>query len=133
MANPNANTHPAKGNGYDPKTVNSFAARLDGLDAELESERGKYMKRCHELRDDISDILDEAKDKGIPKKAFKAVRKAAKYERKATRAREDLEPDHQDSFDLIKQALGEFADTALGKATLSRATKENTTANAMTS
>lgn len=120
-------TAPAHGpNGYDPKTVNSFAARLDNLDTELESERGKYMKRCRELRDDIGAVLDEAKAKGIPKKSFKAVRKAANHQRKAERARDDLEPDEQDSFDAIAIALGaDFASFGLGKARLDRAAAKN--------
>lgn len=113
-------------NGYDKKTVNSFAARLDSIDEELESERGKYMKRCRDLRDDAATVLDEAKAKGIPKKSFKAVRKANKHMRKAKAARDDLEPDEADSFDAIAIALGEdFASFGLGKARLDRAAAKN--------
>jgi hypothetical protein len=119
-------------NGYDKKTVYSYGARLDALDEELESERGKYMKRCRELREEIGSVLDEAKAKGIPKKSFKAVRKAARYQRKAERARDDLEPDEQDSFDAIAIALGaDFASFGLGKATLDGHAAKNQTVDSL--
>lgn len=125
-------TDAAATNGYDKKTVNSYAARLDSIDEELETERGKYMKRCRELRDDIGEVLDEAKAKGIPKKAFKAVRKASKYQRKAERARDDLEPDEQDSFDALAIALGtDFGSFGLGKATLEGHAAKNEAVNSL--
>lgn len=103
-------------NGFDPDVLKSFVDRIDNLDEEIASAKGAYMKRARELRDDKNGIFDEAKDKGIPKKELKAVLKARNFQRKAEAAREDLEGESQDTFDLIAHALGEFVDTPLGQA-----------------
>lgn len=108
-------------NGVDQEKVKSFVSRIDNLNDEIASEQGSYMKRCRELKDDIKDILEEAKSAGIPPKVLKAVLKARDLERKAEQARDDLDNEDQDIFDNIADALGVFADTPLGAAAVAKA------------
>jgi uncharacterized protein (UPF0335 family) len=108
-------------NGFDPALLKGFVQRIDTLKDEMASAKGAYMKRARECREDINDILTEAKDKGIPKKELKAVLKARDYQRKADAARDDLEGDAQDTFDAIAHALGGLGDTPLGQAALAAA------------
>lgn len=105
-------------NGFDPSTVNSFVARIENRHDELLKERSTYMLACKGIRGEIAEILDEAKDKGIPKRALKSVIKARELEVKAARVREELEAEDQESHDLIRQALGDLADLPLGQAVL---------------
>lgn len=104
-------------NGLDPEKANSYVGRIENLHKDLDTLRGKYMSECKVVREDIKVVLDEAKDDGFPKKSLKAVVKTRELERKAKACREDLaDIDDMDKFDLIRDALGDFADTDLGRA-----------------
>lgn len=106
-------------NGFDPQKVQGFVARIESLHADIASIMGKAMSDCKSVHEDIKIVYDEAKDEaGIPKKALKSVIKARDLERKADEVREDLEPDTQETYDQIRFALGDLADTPLGQAAL---------------
>ncbi len=108
---------PATHNGYSPDALKKYVSAITGIEDEMASEQGEYMSFCASKREEIKDIIDTAKDKhGIPKKAFKAVLKAKKLEAKAARARDELDTQEIDDFDLIRHALGDLADTPLGQA-----------------
>ena len=105
-------------NGYDPAKVGKFVGDIEKIMAQMESEKGSYMARMKGFREDISAIYDEAKDAGLPKKEMKAVVKARELERKVEKLRDGLTDDQQDAFDLLRHALGDLADTPLGRAAL---------------
>jgi len=110
-------TTPAKTNGFDPEKTKSYVGRVENLHKDLQTERGKYMATCKAIREDIKVVFAEAKDEGFPNKSLKAVVKARELERKANAQRDDLgDLDLQDKFDMIRHALGDLADTPLGKA-----------------
>lgn len=98
--------------------VKEYVARIERLHGDLRSQQGEYMRECRTIRADMKTIYDEAKAAGIPKKELKAVVKARDLERRAAGIREDLEGDEQDTFDRIRLALGDLADTPLGQAAL---------------
>ena len=92
--------------------------------ATLETYKGEHMQRCKSVREQMSDVYDRAADAGIPKRALKAVVKAKALEAKAEAARLDLDDeDTIESFDQIRVALGDFADTPLGNAAVTPAAK----------
>jgi len=109
------------GNGYPPEIVKGFIGRIEECEAEIMREHMAYMGKVKELREDIGEILEEAKTKGIPRKALRLVVKTRKKQAELERIREDLEGDEQDQYDLIQHALGDLADTAIGRDALSRA------------
>lgn len=107
---------PASSNGYDPKVLQAVVERIEDIEDEIAALTGEHLSRCKVHREGIKDILNEAKDaNGIPKKELKAVLKSRKLERKAKEAREELEDDEQESYDMIRHALGDLADLPLGK------------------
>lgn len=108
------------GNGYPATVVKGFVKEIEALDAEREELHMAYMKKCGKLNEQKSDIYDAAKDKGIPRKALRAVVKVRATEAKAEKMRDDLEQDEQDQFDLLRLALGDLEDTELGKAAMAR-------------
>ena len=103
----------------------AFTAILRHQD-KIASEQGKYMQRCAKIRSDIAAVYDQAKDHGITKKVLRAKVKHFNLLKKAEKAREDLELDEQNEFDLLSQKLGGLADLPLGKAALDRASGANT-------
>jgi uncharacterized protein (UPF0335 family) len=109
-------------NAINPDMVASFTNRIEGLLDELASAKGEYMRAARGIRDDINTIYGEAKDAGIPKRAFKAVIKARGLEKKLEACRGDLEEaDDIESYDQIRDALGDLGDLPLGRAVLDRA------------
>ncbi len=117
-------------NGFDAQKTQSFVDRIEALDRQKESERGAFMATCREIEDDKNEILEEAKGAGIPTKALKRVLKTRALERKVEAIRDALEDDEQDTFDLIRQALGDLQDTPLGQAALEKKTAKAKQASA---
>lgn len=103
-------------NGFEPETVKGFVARIERLHKDIASEKGSYAQAIGVIRGDIKEIFDEAKDAGIPKKELKAVIKTRALEARVAAARDDLEAEQQDTYDNIRLALGDLADTPLGEA-----------------
>lgn len=108
-------------NGIDPKIAQQFNKDILRQHEVLASLRGEYMKKCRDVREIISDIMDRAKDAGIPKKEFKAFLKQQELRAKAEAVIEKLEEDEQEIFEMIREAIGGLADTPLGQAALNRA------------
>jgi uncharacterized protein (UPF0335 family) len=106
---------------YDEAKTRDFVERIENLHADIASIMGEALLRCRGVHDDIKIVYQEAKDEAaIPKKALKKVIKARALEQKARAVREDLEAEDQDSFDRIRLALGDLADTPLGAAVLAQ-------------
>lgn len=90
--------------------------RLEAIQTEKDSEKGAYLKRCQEFNTRMDDILEEAKTKGLPKKALKGILKLREFDRKKEALVEALEDDQQQVLVSIQEALGAFIDTPLGAA-----------------
>jgi uncharacterized protein (UPF0335 family) len=103
------------------QSAKQYVDRIERLYDDLASEKGEYMRKAKTIREDIALVLDDAKTAGIPKKELKAVIKTRDLERRAQAIRDDLEADSQETFDQIRVALGDLADTPLGEAALDRA------------
>lgn len=107
------------GNGFDRDKTTGFVERIENLHADITAIMMEALSQCKSVHGDIAIVYQEAKDgAGIPKKALKKVVKARALEAKARAVREDLEGEDQDNFDLIRQALGDLADTPLGASVL---------------
>jgi uncharacterized protein (UPF0335 family) len=115
-----AEAEPAPSNGYPKTKVKDFVKRVETLEADIEDAHMKYMSKVGKIKADISDVLDEAKAAGLPRKELKKVLQTRKKEKQIEKLRDDLESDEQDRFDLLRLALGDLEDTELGKAALDR-------------
>lgn len=94
----------------------SYVERIEALMDELDAQREAFKSAAKEYRDDIKEIVEEAKGAGISAKSLKAVIKARALSRKADAARDALGAVDRDTFDNIRLALGDLADTPLGAA-----------------
>lgn len=118
---PIAAPRPAGSNGFNPEKTKAYVERVERLNDDITSIMLTALSKCKEVHGDIKIVYDEAKDTdGIPKKALKKVVKARQLEAKARKVREDLEGDEQDSFDMIRHALGDLAELPLGAAVLAK-------------
>ncbi len=103
-------------NGMDPEKLQAFVEAIDEHEAKKASAQGEYMQICKVQTEAINDILNDAKEAGIPKKELRRVLKVRKLEKKAAQERNDLDIVERETFDQIRFALGDLADTPLGEA-----------------
>lgn len=76
-----------------------FERRWDDLQSDLASLKGRYVSDCKEVRDDIKEMMQEAKERGIVLKPFKAHLKVRGLRNKIAEIRDELEPDDLSTFD----------------------------------
>jgi uncharacterized protein (UPF0335 family) len=95
--------------------------RIENLHDEIATERGIYMQKCRELREDVKSIVEEGKDQGIAPKALKGLVKFRALERRQQAIGDGLDIADQSDFETLCAALGDFADTELGQAAVESA------------
>lgn len=111
----------AKGNGYDRETLEHLLTDIDGADERLASLKGEYMANCKGPRQDIAAVFEQAKDSGIPVRAFKTLVKNRRLDRRIANNTSRLEADDAESYERLVTDLGDFVDLPLGQAALRRA------------
>ena len=110
--------HPI-GNGFDRDLCERLLRDIDAADAQLASLKGEYMANCKEPRNDIAEVFKQAKDKGLPTRAFRALVKNRRLDRKMAANVDRLEADDQANYDALVAGLGEdFCNLPLGQAAL---------------
>lgn len=110
-----------RGNGFDPAIAGPFVDRVEYLHADIGKLKSAFMLDCKSIQADIKEVMTEAKNAGIPKKALRNVVKKRKLERDIEGIREDLDGEDQDSFDQLVLAMDKYADTPLGAAAIDKA------------
>lgn len=113
-------------NGFDAAELKGVLSEIAEVDDELATLKGEYMAACKGPRQRIKEILATAKESGINIVAFREVLAKHRDDRKQERRIADLEADDASAYELMLDALGEFADTPLGKAALGRAKGDDT-------
>jgi uncharacterized protein (UPF0335 family) len=84
-----------------------YMQRIESKLDELESMRGSYMADCKVVREDIKEILGEAKDAGIAVKALKGLIEYRKLERKQEKIADGFDDiDESATYDQLVEALG---------------------------
>lgn len=104
-------------NGFDAETVNRMLGKIDGFDADLDSERGSYMKKCRNIREHITAVYEEAKGLGIPQKELRTLIKIRKGEASNARLYAELENDQQHVLKMLA-ATEKVADLPLWRAAI---------------
>lgn len=88
---------------------------------DLDTLRGEYMSECKVPRGKIRDAMAVAKESGVNMLAFRELVRGHLAERKRRKRIAALENDDKAALDEMLEALGPFADTALGQAAMLRA------------
>lgn len=103
----------------------SFVDQFEELEAEVASERGKFMAACRAIRERQKELLEDAKSQGVKKSVVKAIAKARELEAKARDMLADIEDDEDRSYAVdIRKALGDdFSTLPLGAAAVNAVEK----------
>lgn len=105
---------------FDVSKVPSFVERVETVQDEIDDIMEAAREECAPLREDIEEIKKEAHEEfSIPRRELNAKISERRARRKADAIRDRLSPEQQDNFDQMSKALGELAETPLGKAALS--------------
>lgn len=102
--------------GFHPAELRDAIAEIEAGYEEIASAKADYMVVCKRIREGIADLLNQAAERGIPKKELKAVLKTRALESKAAHLRDNLEDQH--TYDQMIAALGDLATTPLGMAAI---------------
>ena len=103
----------AQTGGIDADKAISYVERIEVLHEEIASHRGSYMAKAKTIREEIKELLGDAKDEGIPPKAIQAAVSARSLEKKRRDLESGLDLDVGAAF---KQIVEAFEDTPLGQA-----------------
>ena len=106
----------AGSNAIDPTTAQRFVGELDRCDEELLTLRGEYMQRCKTVRERKADWMEQAEAAGIPRSGLKVELKRRNLARKIKTLEADAGEEVVETADMIRDALGGFADMPLGAA-----------------
>lgn len=120
-------------NGYDGEKLKAYIGKIEGYFADMDSEKGAYMRRCKSIRESIAVVYEEAKALGIPKKVLKAHVDLRKLEGKKEDIVAKLDGDDAETFEMMADALGDFATLPLGQAAMKRASADPADAAALDS
>jgi uncharacterized protein (UPF0335 family) len=93
-----------------------FVRRIEALISELETEKGEYMARCKERREDIKEIYTEADESGVPRRALRGIVKFRELDRKQKAIASGLDIDEQSAYRQLVEALGPLGQAAAEKA-----------------
>ena len=115
----------AGSNAIDPTTARRFVGEIDRCEAELLTLRGEYMARCKGVRERMKDWKEQAATAGIPRSGLNFLLKRRKIEEKLKSLEADAEPEIVETADMIRDALGDFADLPLGGAAVAAAEEED--------
>jgi uncharacterized protein (UPF0335 family) len=108
-------------NGYDRPTLERLLTEIDHADDELASLKGEYMQSCKGPRESIKEVFEQAKEAGIPGRAFRTLVKNRRLDKQVAANVAKLEADQQAELEQLEIALGDFLDTELGQAAARRA------------
>lgn len=103
-------------NTIDPTVAQRWIGDIERRYVDLLSERGLYMARCKDIRDDIADYIERAVAAGLNRQALKKKLKIRELDRKIQSIEADAELEVKEQLELLTEALGDFANLPLGEA-----------------
>jgi uncharacterized protein (UPF0335 family) len=119
-------------NSYDRAQLEALLTEIDAADERLASLKGEYMVSCKGPREDITAVFEQAKEQGIPVKAFRTIVKNRRLDKQMHGNINKLDLDQQAEYDLMAEKLGDFADLPLGKAALDRVKPQEAALDSLT-
>jgi uncharacterized protein (UPF0335 family) len=104
------------GNGFDPKQAKLWQGEYEKHNERLLELRMAYMADCKDVREDMSDVLDRAKEAGISKRLIKDTSKIRELNARINKIESHGESEENETLQQFRHALGDLADTPLGQA-----------------
>src|SRR5262245_46397530 len=107
-----------RSNGFDTALLEGFLRDIDEADERLASPEGEYMEAWKGPRQDIADVYEAVKERGLPVKSFRTYVKNRRLERQKGSNVQKLDLDQQADYKQMAEALGELSELPLGQAAL---------------
>lgn len=98
------------------KKAEPFLHKIEGLDADIESEKGRFMAFCKAKRKLIREALKAGKDEGIAIPVMKGLVERRKLERKIEKIPTDFDMDEEAAFKELVRAFGPLGQAAAVRA-----------------
>lgn len=91
----------------------SFVDKFEDYEAQIASEKSKFMLACKAIRKEQKELLDDAKSQGVEKQVVKGIVKQRSLEAKARAVFDDIEEDETRDFfvDIRRSMPGEAFST----------------------
>ena len=119
-----------KPNTVDPAVVNNILDRWDAVQEERASDLGVYRAKCKEHKQSETDLLTEAKARGVNPKLLKKDIKVRGHKRSIREIEAAVEDEYEAEWQAIVEAT-KNRDGAQSKATQARTAEKKQTAAAM--
>jgi uncharacterized protein (UPF0335 family) len=107
---------------FTPSVVQSVIKRIEALNDEKDSARGRYMNQCAKLNERINAVIDEGSRKGLPAKGIRAAVKLRSKNAKLLGELAKHEAEEREVIQTILQVNDDPNDLPLWKAATSRST-----------
>jgi uncharacterized protein (UPF0335 family) len=115
---------------FTPSVVQSVIKRIEALNDEKDSARGRYMNQCAKLNERINAIIDEGSRKGLPAKSVRAAVKLRARNAKLLGELHKHEAEEREIIQTILQVNNDENDLPLWKAATARSTGKSESASA---
>jgi uncharacterized protein (UPF0335 family) len=108
-------------NGFDGAVLKDFIARVETIEDEIASDMGAALSAAKVKRSEISDVIVEARESGIPSKALKLELALRKKDREKARLSVHADEATRETHEEMRAALGDLASLPLGVAAVRQA------------
>ena len=98
------------------KKAEPFIHKIEGIDADIESEKGRFMAFCKAKRKLIKDALKAAKDEGLAIPVMKGIVEQRKLQRKIDKIPTDFDMDESAAYRELARAFGPLGQAAAVRA-----------------
>jgi uncharacterized protein (UPF0335 family) len=98
------------------KQLMSFVRRHESLQSEIDALMHEAQDACQRYREDQAVLVKEAAEAGFSKKEFKTLLRKRRLEAKLEHVADSLDSDQRETYEQFISALGQLADTELGRA-----------------
>lgn len=101
-----------------------FLHKIEGIDADIDSEKGRFMAFCKAKRKLIKDALKAAKDEGIAIPVMKGIVERRKLQRKVDKIATDFDMDEAAAYRELERVFGPLGSAAAVRAGYGKAEGE---------
>ena len=107
------------------KKAEPFIHKIEGIDADIESEKGRFMAFCKAKRKLIKDHLKAAKDEGLAIPVMKGIVERRKLQRKVDKITVDFDMDEAAAYRELERVFGPLGVAAAVRAGYGKAEGED--------
>lgn len=98
------------------KKAEPFLHKIERIDEDIESEKGRFMSFCKAKRKLIKEALKAAKDEGVTPVVLKGIVDQRKLERKITKITVDFDLTEAADYRELARVFGELGEAAAARA-----------------